>query len=234
MNGGDERAVDAYQRLADWFDGHATYSTFNAFYDRPAMLDLAGEVAGQRILDVGAGAGHYSEELARRGARMVAVEGSPRMIEHFHRRVGDAVPVYHHDLEQPMPFLAEASFDGAVLALVVHHIDRRGQLLAELRRVLRPGGWLVVSTHHPVRDWQRYGGSYFTVERVATSFQPRTDTVPIWRLPLGALLEEFRSAGFKLDRLVEPQPVLALRDRDPAGYERLRREPGFIAFRFHT
>jgi SAM-dependent methyltransferase len=226
--------LDAYERMADYFDAHATGSAFNAFYDRPAMLDLAGDVRGRHVLDAGAGAGHYSVELARRGARVVAVEGSARMIEHFRRRVGDAVPVHRHDLELPMPFLADGGFDGVVLALVVHHVDRRAQLLRELRRLLRPGGWLVLSTHHPTADWLRHGGGYFAVERVAAPFRRGTDTVPIWRMPLGVLLDEVCAAGFRLDRLVEPRPVPALRERDPAGYERLCREPAFIAFRFRA
>src|SRR5882672_12792740 len=108
--GGDERAVDAYERLADYFDAYATDSAYNAYCDRPAVLDLAGDVGGQRVLDVGAGAGHYSLELLRRGAHVVAVEGAQRMVEHLRRRVGKTMPVYRHDLERPMPFLADRGF----------------------------------------------------------------------------------------------------------------------------
>ncbi|MEV4078552.1 class I SAM-dependent methyltransferase [Nonomuraea fuscirosea] len=56
------------------------------------------------------------------------------------------------DLEEPLAFAADASFDGAVCALVFHHIRNREQLLSELRRVLRPGGWLLMSTSHPTAD----------------------------------------------------------------------------------
>ncbi|WP_261567949.1 class I SAM-dependent methyltransferase [Frankia gtarii] len=90
------------------------------------------------------GAGHYSEALAGRGAEVVAVEGSKRMIGHLRRRVArqadGRVHVHRHDLERPMPFLADGSCDGAVLALVVHHIDHRAELFGEIPRVLRPGG----------------------------------------------------------------------------------------------
>ncbi|WP_205447060.1 hypothetical protein [Candidatus Frankia alpina] len=48
-------------------------------------------------------------------------------------------------------------------------------------------------------------------------------------MPLGALLDEVLTAGFRLERLVEPQPVPELAERDPAGYARLCREPAFAA-----
>ncbi|WP_261567948.1 hypothetical protein [Frankia gtarii] len=63
-------------------------------------------------------------------------------------------------------------------------------------------------------------------------FRQRTDTVPIWRMPLGALLDEVLTVGFRLERLVEPRPVPELAERDPTGYARLCREPAFLTARF--
>src|SRR5918996_5664698 len=64
-------------------------------------------------------------------------------------RLGADALLHHHDLEEPLAFLADQSFDLVVMALVHHHVDARGQLLAEIQRVLRPGGILLISTPHP-------------------------------------------------------------------------------------
>jgi SAM-dependent methyltransferase len=217
--------------LSDWFAGHATDSPYNAHYDRPAVFALAGNVRGQRLLDVGCGAGHYTAELLDRGADVVGVDGSERMLEHARSRVGSRATFVRHDLEQPLAFARDSSFDGAVLPLVLHHIDAREQLLAELARVLRPGGWLVVSTQHPTADWRRLGGSYFTRERSEIEVGGGRWRIPAWRMPLQDLLEELTAPGFVLDRLVEPRPLEAFADADPVGYLRLLSEPEFLTMR---
>ncbi|NYJ04117.1 SAM-dependent methyltransferase [Geodermatophilus daqingensis] len=110
-------------------------------------------------------------------------------------------------------------------------MDARAQLLAEVVRVLRPGGWFVVSTHHPTADWRRLGGSYFTRERVDLPLASGRFAVPAWRMPLQDLLEELTAPGFVLERLVEPRPLPALAAVDAETYERLCTEPAFIALR---
>jgi SAM-dependent methyltransferase len=146
----------------DFFAKNADTSPHNAYTDRPAMLNLAGDVSGARILDVGCGAGHYAAELSARGAQVVGVEGSATLLRHARARLNGDAELLLHDLEEPLDFAADASFDGAVCALVFHHVRSRARLLDELRRVLRPGGWLLVSITHPTADWHHFGGSYFS------------------------------------------------------------------------
>lgn len=78
-------------------------------------------------------------------------------------------------------WLEDQSFDAALLALVIHHLDDRVAALRELYRVLRPGACLVVSTHHPTADWLRMGGSYFTIETIEETWS-RGWSVRYWRL----------------------------------------------------
>lgn len=217
--------------LADWFAAHATDSGYNAHYDRPAVLELLGNVRGQRLLDVGCGAGHYTAELLERGAVVVGLDGSERMIEHARNRVGNRATLIRHDLEQPLTFAEDRSFDGALVPLVLHHIDAREQLLAELARVLRPGGTLVVSTQHPTADWRRLGGSYFARERGEIVVGEGRWKIPAWRMPLQDLLDELTAPGFVLERLVEPRPREEFAAVDPSHYARLLAEPGFLAVR---
>jgi SAM-dependent methyltransferase len=64
----------------------------------------------------------------------------------------DPVDVRVHDLDRPFDWLPDASSDAVLCALAYHHLNDRPGFLAEARRLLRPGGRLVISTHHPTPD----------------------------------------------------------------------------------
>jgi SAM-dependent methyltransferase len=184
-----------------------------------------------RVLDLGCGAGHYAAELLDRGAaQVVGVEGSGTLLSAARDRLGDSVELHQHDLEQPLAFLRDESFDLAVMALVYHHIDAREQLLAELRRVLRPGGLLLVSTTHPAGDWTWFGGSYFAEERVEVPVGDRF-THSYWRMTLERFLGELLGAGFILERLVEPRATEEARHIDPRRFGKTQTTPFFLAVR---
>ncbi|MGA4843722.1 class I SAM-dependent methyltransferase [Streptomyces sp. G45] len=223
-----------HDRLGDYFAQLAGASPYNAHTDRPATLALAGDVAGRHVLDLGCGAGHYTADLLDRGARVTAVDGSATLLRHARDRVGDRAELRRHDLDTPLDFAADATYDGAVCALVYHHVTARAQLLAELRRVLRPGGWLVLSTTHPTAEWLHHGGSNFDDAWVDARLPDPSLTIRYQRLTLEALLGEWLAAGFTLDRLVEPRPLPQLRDVDEARYEKLSQEPSFLAVRLLT
>jgi SAM-dependent methyltransferase len=209
---------------------HAEHSAFNALYDRPAVLGLLGNVAGLRVLDAGCGPGLYSAELVSRGASVVGFDQSPEMVRLARRRLGAAAEFHVQDLSEPIGWADDASFDLAVMALVIHHVDDRVGALREICRVLRPLGRLVISTHHPMADWRRRGGSYFDHDVVEETWS-RGWQVRYWRLPLTQTCTEFAEAGFWIERLVEPLPAPEMALAYPDDDAKLRTEPGFIAFR---
>ncbi|MER6568539.1 class I SAM-dependent methyltransferase [Streptomyces sp. NPDC001093] len=217
--------------MGEQFASQATDSAYHAHTDRPAMLRLAGEVTGLRVLDLGCGAGHYAAEFLERGAaRVVGVDGSESLLHAARERLGADAVLHHHDLEEPLAFLADESFDLVAMALVYHHIDARGQLLAEIRRVLRPGGTLLVSTTHPTGDWGYFGGSYFAHERVELPFG-NGFSLSYWRMTLERFLGELLGAGFLLEALEEPRARDAARSADPRRYEKTHQQPHFLAVR---
>lgn len=219
-----------YDVFADEFLDHARDGFWNAYCDRPACLELLGDVAGKRVLDAACGPGLYAAELRRRGAEVVGFDQSPRMVELCRARAGGGDFRVHH-LGDPIDWLPGASVDLALCALAIEYVDDRVAALRELRRVLRPGGALVLSRMHPTGDWLRQGGSYFDVRVVDTTFS-KGWSARNWLMPLEATCQEIFAAGFLIERLVEPRPVPEGEPINPEQYKLLSREPrGFMAFR---
>lgn len=217
--------------LGDHFAEHAEHSVHNAYIDRPAMVSLAGDVAGQRILDAGCGAGHHAAALIERGATVVGLEGSATLVAHARTRLGDRADIRLHDLNTPLTSFVDSSFDGVLCALVLHHLQDRSQFLREVFRVTRPGGWFALSTSHPTSDWRHFEGSYFSQEWVDLTTKDERHSIKYQRMTLETLVNEVLAAGFLLERLVEPRPSDALREIDPAAFERLSQTPSFLALR---
>jgi SAM-dependent methyltransferase len=133
-------------------------------------------------------------------------------------------------MEDPLDWLADDSIDLVVSALAHHYVTDRLGFLQEVRRVLRPGGAAVISTHHPASDWVRLGGSYFEA-RPVTEVWSKGWEITAWQLPLSQLTEEFAAAGFLIERLVEPLPQPEMAASFPDQFAKLSVEPGFILFR---
>lgn len=221
--------VAQYEVFADEFLEHASDGLYNAHYDRPACLSLLGDVAGKRVLDVACGPGLYARELVARGATVTGFDQSPRMVA----LASECVPSGRfevHDLADPLDWLAGEEFDLVLFALAYEYVDDRVAALRSLRGVLSPAGAVVLSRQHPTADWLRNGGSYFET-RLVEEVWSKGWHQRYWIAPLEATCAEIAEAGFLIERLIEPRPVAAGAHGDPEDFERLQREPGFLAMR---
>lgn len=227
-----QRLGREYDEMAVLYADHAADSAYNAHYDRPAVLDLCGEVAGRRVLDAACGPGFYAQELLDRGAEVVGFDASAPMLELARARLGDRVELHRATLDDRLPF-DDASFDLVVCALAINYARDREATLREFRRVMRPEGAVVVSTQHPTSDWLRKGGSYFEVmvETDTWTGMAEERDVSYWREPLSSLTEASFRAGLVIERLVEPLPAASMRHRWPEQHAKLSREPAFLALR---
>src|SRR5690348_3951070 len=116
----DRSMPNPYDQMATVYEADASDNAYNAHYDRPAVLELLGDVANKRVLDAGCGPGLYAEELLARGAEVVAVDASEPMVELARRRVRGEATVMRADLNEPLPF-ADDEFDVIVCPLVIHY-----------------------------------------------------------------------------------------------------------------
>jgi ubiquinone/menaquinone biosynthesis C-methylase UbiE len=117
---------------------------------RRRLRDVLAPRAGERILEIGPGTGYYTLDLARwvaPGGRVDIFDLQQEMLDHTMRRVrktGLAVPVCPQQGDaRALPY-PDASFDAAVMVTVLGEIPDQRAALAEVRRVLKPSGRLVV------------------------------------------------------------------------------------------
>ena len=230
---GDTGRLNDYDSFAEAYAAETENNLVNAYYARPAMLALAGDVAGRRILDAGCGAGSLSAALRERGAVVTGVDASAGMLTLARRRLGDDVALHVVDLSDHLPFDDDA-FDDVVASLVLHYLEDWGPTLAELRRVLRPGGRLIASVDHPsvAYAFQDPRPDYFATTGYTFdwTFGGRSVPMRFWRRPLHAMIDAFTTAGFRLSTLSEPQPDPAARELFPDGFRDLSTKPNFLFF----
>ncbi|WP_411732852.1 class I SAM-dependent methyltransferase [Paeniglutamicibacter sp.] len=91
-------------------------SLLNEFYERPAMLNLAGEVRNCRILDAGCGSGPLARALLDRGATVSGSDASEAMLNFARKRLGEEEDLLVADFGQPLPF-ADDPLDDAMASL---------------------------------------------------------------------------------------------------------------------
>ena len=128
-------------------------------YPVDLLLDAAAVRPGIRLIDVGTGPGTVAARAVGRGADVVAVDAEPDMVAAARRAVPGAD--VRHAVLPSLPF-PDAAFDAAVANFVVNHVGEPLLAVAELRRVVRPGGRVAVTTWpNPQPPLQRLWGDIF-------------------------------------------------------------------------
>ena len=179
-----------------------------------AVEHLAGSSA---VLDVGTGEGQIARLAKRNGtARVVGVDPTWTQVVEAHRRGGG--PAYSRASAHNLPFGSE-SFDAVVACLVFEHIDDVDVAIAEVARVLRPGGRFLFFLNHPLLQTPGSGwiddhileeqywrvGPYLrndsTIEEVAPGVN-----LPFMHRPLSRYVQVMGEVGLLIDDMDEPPP----------------------------
>lgn len=195
-----------YDAFATAYAAETETSLLNAWYCRPAMLGLSGDVAGRRVLDAGCGSGPLTAALRDRGAIVSGFDLSAAMIDLARERLGADADLSVADLAEALPY-DDRTFDLVVSSLSLHYLADWNPPLTEIRRVLRPGGRLVVSVPHPAAYMFNYPDrDYFAVTQYSEEFEfdGRAAVLTYWHRPLHAMTDAFTKAGFRIEVVSEP------------------------------
>ena len=210
--------ADAYQAEHGAFLGDADFVWCpEALRESEArLLGTASDLVGARVLEVGCGAASCSRWLAVQGAHPVGLDLSAGMLRHaaaLGARTGVRVPLVQAGAER-LPF-PDGAFDIACSAFgAVPFVASPETVMAEVARVLRPGGRWVFAVMHPMRwmfpdDPGELGltvtMSYFDRTPYVEVDESGTPTYVEHHRTLGDRIRDVVSAGLELVDLVEPE-----------------------------
>ncbi|MFP5265301.1 MAG: class I SAM-dependent methyltransferase [Blastocatellia bacterium] len=220
--------AEAWTKLA-----RAGYDIYRDHLNTPAFFDMLPGVAGLSGLDLGCGEGHNTRLLARRGARMKAIDISEVFIDYATQsEAQDPLGIeYRVASAVELPF-ADATFDFATGFMSFMDIPETGRVLAEAYRTLKPGGFLQFSITHPCydtphrRNLRDENGRTYAIE-VGDYFRNLEGEITEWifksapahirqgftqfKTPrftrtLSQWVNLLVDTGFRLERLEEPRP----------------------------
>lgn len=136
---------------------------------------------GLDVLDVGSAGDEHALWLVEHGARILEIDPGV------------------HDLREPLP-LQKESVDLVFSSLTLHQVREWEPILREFRRVTRPGGSLVFSTHHPCRGLHDgLGVDYFSTGLVVE------EHVRYWRRPLQSIVNAIIETDWRVVKITEPR-----------------------------
>jgi len=133
------KVAPSYDRVVDLQIGPATRALVRERLVREGRLGNA--------VEFGCGTGFYTQVLAERAERVVATDCSPGMLAMAQQRI-DAANVRFRVEDCQRTTLADGAFDTAFMSLVIHFTEPAATL-AEMRRILKPGGTLIISNLDP-------------------------------------------------------------------------------------
>jgi 2-polyprenyl-3-methyl-5-hydroxy-6-metoxy-1,4-benzoquinol methylase len=156
---------------------------------KPRLAFVLGHAGpGRQVLDVGCGEAHFTRELMRAGSQAVGIDVAEEPLRRARSRDPD-VDVRLVTPEGPWP-LEDSSFDVVWAGEVIEHVADTAGWLSEVRRVLRSGGTLLLST--PAHDRLTRLALALSTRAFATHFHPLSDHLRFYTRPgLVALLEDF-------------------------------------------
>jgi 2-polyprenyl-3-methyl-5-hydroxy-6-metoxy-1,4-benzoquinol methylase len=200
--------TSAYDAIADWYDESIRLGTLLSASDlvASALFDTIGDIKGRDICDLACGQGDMARQLARRGARVVGVDLSQKLLD-IARREEESEPLditYLHEDAQSLKSIVCEQFDGVVCNMALMDIPDLAATAHNTQRFLRPKGWFITSITHPC--FQIPPNHNYYEEGFWRSDNPDgvRGQVGAYHRTLSAYLNAFGQAGLLLERMTEP------------------------------
>ena len=220
-----------WEEHAGWWIEGFTDGADPEYVEQILPLAAAELQGARRVLDIGCGEGQLARLAAQQGAAVVGVDPTWNCVDVAHRRAGGVA--YARATAGRLPF-ADASFDTALACLVFEHIDDVDDAIAEVARILEPGGTFCFFLNHPILQAP---GSVWVDDHMVDPpeqywrlgpYLDETETVEevelgVWirfiHRPMSRYVNALATNGLSIVKMFEPAP--------PPGF--LEQGPGYAA-----
>lgn len=232
---------DSWERHSRWWQEEFTEGA-DPEYEEQILPMAAEHLAGApRVLDVGAGEGQVARLASRLGAEVV-VGVDPTWAQLTIAQERASGPRYARAVAEALPF-PDASFDAVVVTLVFEHIGPYREAIAEVARVLEPGGRFLFFLNHPllqtpnsgwiddhILDEQYWRIGPYLVEDSSLQEVAEGVELPFVHRPLSRYVNALADHGLRIVRMEEPAPPPGLLDR-AKGYRQAASIPRLLFMR---
>ncbi|MCW8335561.1 class I SAM-dependent methyltransferase [Vibrio paucivorans] len=224
-----------YSTHAKQYDLAIQDNLYNAHFERPNTLELVGDIAGLKVLDLGCGSGVYAQILLDNGAdHVTCIDASEEMVALTKEKLGNKIDAYAQDLLLGLPKELDNQYDVVICPLMLHYLKDVSVLFADIARVMKKGGRFVFSTHHPFADFEySKSGNYFDTEKVVDTWNTLGEPVEVvfYRRPLVDITNALTENGLVISHLSEGKVSETLKQKCEQTYQRLSTEPNFLFVR---
>lgn len=227
-------AQDCYDTMAPFYPKMVEGHISTLYYNQPAIMSLLPDINGKNVLDAGCGIGQLSQALLQKGANVTSTDVSEEMLKIAKKNLGSKAKIFQADLAEPLDFIEDQSLDVVIASLSMHYIKDWHPVFQEFCRILRPGGEVIFSTHHPVVDFKLSpNGMYHDIELIEDTWYRYGNALEVryYRRSFSEIFEPLLSAGLIIKKIHEPLPLPESKEIQPEAYEMLSQKPKFLYVR---
>jgi SAM-dependent methyltransferase len=191
-----------YDKISDKYHANKTKAVSD-YTELPAVISLAGQVKGKRVLDVGCGPGRHSKRLLEEGAEVTGIDISDEMVAIAKAFCEGRGRFFQADFEQAE--FKPSSFDLITASLTLMYARDVHPIIKKFGEWLKKNGRLIFSLYHPVRFFHKIPDFDFSKTRKVWIHLEGCDvTVFNYYHPMEKYFDALREGGFEVLKLVEP------------------------------
>ncbi|MCK9544683.1 MAG: class I SAM-dependent methyltransferase [Novosphingobium sp.] len=234
-----EKVKNSYNLHAkEWTDNYSLRNYTHSHIEKPAILNLLGNIKNKKILCIGCGDGEEANLFYEKGAKVIGFDLSQKLID-IARSKYPNIKFYVGDSET---FSIKETFDIAYAGFVVHYLPNYKKFLSNTSNLLKDNGELVFSIVHPIkrslevkrfnnRKYKLLGsskledgsnqetyGDYLNAREVSIKFGEDFESINFHRT-IGEQIKDILDSDFELLDFIEPKPIKKTEKDYPAKYD---------------
>ena len=212
----------SWGKVANWYDEllEGDDDTYQTQVILPNLMRILELKPGEKVVDIACGQGFFSRACLKEGASPTGADISTELIKIAREKTGREIPFYvaqSHKLD----FAKDSSFDTALIILAIQNIEQMDATFAEVGRVLKMGGRMIIVLNHPAfrvpkhSSWEfdndqqiqyRRVDKYLSGEKVMIDMHPgmkNSEKTISYHRSLQDISKSLRKNGFVISRLEE-------------------------------